>query len=1126
MDPPAEERGSRDSSASFLGHLDESRTSANNIDDIVRGSVGQAAQPQESAENAVDPQSNRPSNHLMDVALEIMNEQCDWGSMFNSPARDEPPRAEDCPVQHAQDKEPAIPLGTTNPHDDPLVDGPGEAPSISHTPETATRDPSTSGQLTPSASPGGPREHRGHVAPENHPDPQGEGNDGQRSDNNAGSRHGGSGRGGGNPETVGGNPSDLRSNPSSNDRNQGLSAGITGSGYADPGSRESNPGPVQKKPKSARKRLKLTPQARARLSQLNQATSVSRPSPVNNVGGRNRKSPDSSMAPPRADPVNAHSRHAQERLSDFEGEDDEEAQRFEQIELEYLQKREAKTDTEADRLLYLNAKRKEERRLASMRDGNPKRARPDATREQQPRAGSETLFVSDNDEEDSSEETYDMTPAAKKARKRSQKQAERSRVNRGLAIGLEAQREKAEKKKRKRKSQPQKEKPQKGKRKNESKKDGPERRSKRRKQAVNEAVNSGNFFSSRDVGADANQNLGQDVARFTDKKKKQAFAELVASTPLDNRNTTVMDKRNLYHAMAILGRNRCRLNEDGVGFSLTGTTLSLRPYQVLGAAFMKERERGPDGPIGGICADELGLGKTVQTLACMASNPPDRDSIRRTDLIVASPALLTQWEEEIQQHLKKKLIMIRHQGNSKVRGPWPELVLERCDIVLTSYEELRESFPKFSPPPEIVDLELQYQWYRETFRDRSGPLHKVSWRRVICDEAHVMKNRESQTFKAMKAIDASIRWAVTGTPSTNFPEEIFPYFSWLQVAHSGTFDTFRKNFIEAKGGIANARLRAFLKNILMRRTHQDTLLGRPLLRLPEFRSFIVHVDFDETERYLYEMIRKRYAEKINQFHKEGVLEKRKRNVLTYLLRLRQACCHFFLCEQDIRELVEGEDIEVLWTKMEKPSNMLLNMRKAFAQKREFKTGEQVVEPEQPADNNADETHMTLEFRKVLRDLAKPEMKNAILLRTLCGRCSEPPADPWFTDCCHIYCHECLEALMMEAVADGEEAAKCLACGTQYKETKPCEGIKEFSELADSRESSPTQRRRTKGPKEESDVGWMSIGGNVIPSAKLAGFAYQVRKWMTEEKGVKVLVFCQWERFIHILSRYCDEQGWG
>lgn len=49
----------------------------------------------------------------------------------------------------------------------------------------------------------------------------------------------------------------------------------------------------------------------------------------------------------------------------------------------------------------------------------------------------------------------------------------------------------------------------------------------------------------------------------------------------------------------------------------------------------------------------------------------------------------------------------------------------------------------------------------------------VEWLRVVLDEAHHCKSRLSKTARAVYALQARRRWAVTGTPIVNKLEDLY-----------------------------------------------------------------------------------------------------------------------------------------------------------------------------------------------------------------------------------------------------------------------------------------------------------------------------------------------------------------
>lgn len=108
-------------------------------------------------------------------------------------------------------------------------------------------------------------------------------------------------------------------------------------------------------------------------------------------------------------------------------------------------------------------------------------------------------------------------------------------------------------------------------------------------------------------------------------------------------------------------------------------------HQLLGADWMVSRELAVEKPNGGLLADAMGLGKTLQTLATMIGNPPSREEIKanlKSTLIVLPASAIRQWMDEIKIHVEPtKFVRIIHY---KAKKELPLISLQDSDIVLTS----------------------------------------------------------------------------------------------------------------------------------------------------------------------------------------------------------------------------------------------------------------------------------------------------------------------------------------------------------------------------------------------------------------------------------------------------------
>lgn len=110
-------------------------------------------------------------------------------------------------------------------------------------------------------------------------------------------------------------------------------------------------------------------------------------------------------------------------------------------------------------------------------------------------------------------------------------------------------------------------------------------------------------------------------------------------------------------------------------------TYALMEHQKLGLTWMKSMEEGSNK--GGILADAMGLGKTIQALALIVSRQsPDR--LCKTTLIVCPVALLRQWHGEIRTKLKADhQLKVYTLHNEKRYIKWESL--KTYDVVLTTF---------------------------------------------------------------------------------------------------------------------------------------------------------------------------------------------------------------------------------------------------------------------------------------------------------------------------------------------------------------------------------------------------------------------------------------------------------
>ena len=123
------------------------------------------------------------------------------------------------------------------------------------------------------------------------------------------------------------------------------------------------------------------------------------------------------------------------------------------------------------------------------------------------------------------------------------------------------------------------------------------------------------------------------------------------------------------------------------------------------------------------------------------------------------------------------------------------------------------------------------------------------------------------------------KWALSGTPILNSLTELYAYFKFLSVPHTGSFKIFKHNYCDTGDTENTERLLVRLSQFMIRRTHADEMFGAPILKLPPAEQTTYWCEFNSVERCIYDIVHSRFTKRINVWAKKGTLESSYSNVL-------------------------------------------------------------------------------------------------------------------------------------------------------------------------------------------------------------------------------------------------------
>ncbi|ROW15882.1 hypothetical protein VPNG_02557 [Cytospora leucostoma] len=316
-----------------------------------------------------------------------------------------------------------------------------------------------------------------------------------------------------------------------------------------------------------------------------------------------------------------------------------------------------------------------------------------------------------------------------------------------------------------------------------------------------------------------------------------------------------------------------------------GMSCQLMEHQKVCLTWLLQQEEDKHKK-GGLLADTMGLGKTIQALALILSRP-SRDPLCKTTLIVAPLALLRQWEQEIFSKVKPhyELRTVIFHG-PKAKKMMVTHLLEH-DVVLCTYGKLQHEYKTKHERKKTSELRI---------------LHRhAAFYRVILDEAHNIKNKDTLASKAAAEIQSQSRLCMTGTPFMNRSRELFPLIRFLHISpyhdwqkFCEEIDTPMRKWDGDENQAGLLKLQALFRSITLRRTKDSRIDGNPIIELPARKEKPAQAMFDDDQRAFYHALETKQRLKFNKYLKAGSVMKNYAYILVLLLRLRQVCDHPFL----------------------------------------------------------------------------------------------------------------------------------------------------------------------------------------------------------------------------------------
>ncbi|RCV09383.1 hypothetical protein SETIT_2G023300v2 [Setaria italica] len=355
--------------------------------------------------------------------------------------------------------------------------------------------------------------------------------------------------------------------------------------------------------------------------------------------------------------------------------------------------------------------------------------------------------------------------------------------------------------------------------------------------------------------------------QYNDKKAKTAVAAMLTRSREDRlaENCTLSEEE------------RWEKEQANLVPLLTGG--KLKSYQIKGVKWLISLWQNG---LNGILADQMGLGKTIQTIGFLAHLKGK--GMHGPYLIIAPLSTLSNWVNEISRFTPSLASIIYH-GDKVARA------------------EIRR---KFMPKTVGPDFPIVVTSYEMAMSDAKFLAHHT-WKYVVVDEGHRLKNSKCKLLREMKRITMDNKLLLTGTPLQNNLAELWSllnfilpdifsshqeFESWFDFSGKGN-EEHQEETEEKRRVHVVSKLHAILRPFLLRRMKEDVEQ-----MLPRKKEIIIYANMTEHQKQIQDhLVEKTFDDYLHE--ESDIVLKRpgiRSKLHNLLIQLRKNCNHPDLLE--------------------------------------------------------------------------------------------------------------------------------------------------------------------------------------------------------------------------------------